>query len=69
MCIRDRNFTTTAQPTLRDWPVAFFAATVFSYSSSGEEPAGSYRWLAAFAVPGTLNLIGVITQTSCTFVP
>ncbi|SBT04896.1 exported hypothetical protein [Candidatus Accumulibacter aalborgensis] len=63
------NFTTTAQPILRDWPVAFFAAPVFSYSFSGEEPAGSYRWLAAFAVPGTLNLIGVITQTSFTFVP
>ena len=63
------NFTTTPQPVLRNWPISPFDGPIFSYTFGGMEPVGSYAWLGAFTVPGTLNLIGGITQAPFTFSP
>lgn len=63
------NFTATPQPILRNWPVSPFNGPIFSYTFGGTEPVGSYVWLGAFAVPGTLNFIGGITQAPFSFSP
>jgi hypothetical protein len=61
------NFATTPQPIVRNAVVSAFDGTMLSYTFAGGEPAGGYVWVAAFAEPGTLNLIGPIAQTSFTF--
>jgi photosystem II stability/assembly factor-like uncharacterized protein len=42
---------------------------VFSHTFTGTEPAGTYKWLAAFAAPGTLNWVGPIVQAPFSFMP
>jgi hypothetical protein len=63
------NFTVTPQPILRNWPISPFSGPIFSYTFGGTEPAGTYIWLGAFTEPGTLNLIGEVTQVPFTFSP
>ena len=63
------NFTMTPQPLLRNWLISPFNGPIFSYTFGGTELVGSYVWLGAFTVPGTLNLLGEITQAPCTFGP
>lgn len=63
------NFAATTQPILRNWPISPFNGPIFSYTFGGTEPVGNYVWLGAFAVPGTLNLIGDITLVPFTFSP
>ena len=63
------NFSSTPQPILRNWQIASFDEPIFSYRLSGTEPAGTYRWLAAFVVPGSGEIIGALTQPKFTFAP
>jgi len=63
------NFTAAPQPILRNWPIRPFDGQIFSYTFGGTEPVGNYVWLGAFAVPGTLHLIGGIMQAPFTFSP
>ena len=63
------NFTTTPQPLLRNWRLSPFTGPIFTYTFGGTEPVGSYVWLGAFVGPGTLTLVGEVTQASFTFYP
>jgi len=56
-------------PVLSNIQVPDFTGSIFSYTFTGLEPVGTYSWFAALAQPGTLNVIGSITQASFTFSP
>jgi len=56
-------------PFLSNVQVPDFTGVVFNYTFTGIEPVGTYSWFAALAQPGTLNVIGSITQASFTFSP
>lgn len=63
------SFSATLSPLLSNTAVPGFNGQIFSYTFSGAEPAGSYKWLAALMLPGTLTPIGTIHQVSFTFTP
>ena len=65
----DLHFTTTPQPTLRNWTISPFNGPIFSYTFGGTEPVGTYVWLGVYTVPGTGNLLGEVTQAPFTFSP
>jgi membrane-associated protease RseP (regulator of RpoE activity) len=65
----DGSLTLEIRPIVSNWPVAPFSGEIFRYTFGGHEPSGSYRWLAAFAEPGTANVIGLAAQASFTFSP
>ena len=65
----DGSFTREIRPIVSNWTVAPFSGEIFRYTFGGDEPSGSYRWLAAFTEPGTLNFIGLIAQAGFTFSP
>jgi hypothetical protein len=39
---------------------------VFRYTLNGSEPPGTYAWLSALVTPGTLNIVGPLTQVTFT---
>ena len=61
--------TPTATPYLRHWTGAALVRKAFAYTFSGGEPVGTYKWLAAFVEPGTLNWVGPIVQAPFSFMP
>ena len=61
--------TPTATPYLRHWTGAALVRKAFAYTFTGGESVGTYRWLAAFAEPGTLNFVGPIVQALFSFMP
>jgi hypothetical protein len=64
------NFTTIPQPILRNTQLtSAFRGTIFRFAFSGTEPAGTYVWFGALTVPGTVTLIGQVTQAPFTFSP
>jgi YVTN family beta-propeller protein len=68
----DGSFTQEIRPIVSNWPVASFSGDIFSYTFSGNEPLGEYRWQAFLTEPGALNVIGVNAQapfafSSCTY--
>ncbi len=65
----DGTLTDVQQPYASNWPVSSFSATLFSHYFNGTEPPGSYTWLGAFTMPGTMNYIGSIVSTSFYFSP
>ena len=65
----DGSLTWVLQPMVRNWTGGPFSRQIFSYTFSGWEPGGNYTWQAAFAAPGTLNLLGPIVSVPFTFSP
>jgi hypothetical protein len=65
----DGSLTSVVQPIVRNWTVGPFSGQIFSYTFSGGEPGGNYTWQAAFAAPGTLNLLGPIVSVPFNFSP
>jgi len=63
------SFSATLGPVLSNVAVPAFNGQIFSYTFSGIEPVGTYRWLAALMIPGTLTPIGDIIQVPFTFAP
>ena len=61
--------TTSPRPIVTGWTIVPVAGEIVRYTFGGGEPRGSYTWLGAFTVPGTLNLIGEIAQAPFTFRP
>ena len=61
--------TPTATPYLRHWTGAALVRKAFAYTFTGGESVGTYRWLAAFAEPGTLNFVGRIVEAPFSFAP
>ena len=61
--------TPTATPHLRHWAGTATTRKMFEYSFTGGEPGGAYKWLTAFAEPGTLNLIGPLVVAPFSFAP
>ena len=55
-------------PFLAGWS-ASNAGEIFRYTFGGGEPAGQYKWLAAFASPGTTNFTGPIISAPFSFAP
>ena len=65
----DGSFTREIRPVVSNWTVGPISGELFRYTFGGGEPSGTYRWLAAFTEPGTLNIIGLIAQAAFTFSP
>lgn len=65
----DLNFTPAIQPLMRNWTVTPFNSQIFTYTFGGTEAVGSYTWLVAFTVPGTLDILAGIAQAPFTFSP
>lgn len=63
------SFNAAITPLQSNVPVPTTAETLFSYTFTGAEPAGSYTWYAALMEPGTLNVIGTMATQSFTFAP
>jgi len=49
-------------PSVRRLRVASFGGEVFSYTFTGAEPAGKYTWFAGLTWPGTLGVIGLVSD-------
>lgn len=65
----DGSLTAQVRPFVTNWTVAPFSGEVFRYTFGGSEQRGSYSWLAAFTVPGTLNLISPVVSAPFSFSP
>ena len=65
----DGGLTPEPRPLVASWVVAPFSGEIWRYAFGGAEPAGPYRWLAAFTEPGTMNILGTIAQAPFTFSP
>ena len=61
------SFTTAIRPIVTGFRVAPFTGEIFRYPFKGDEPPGSYAWLAAFIEQSTGKIIGEIARTPFTF--
>lgn len=60
----DGSLVSWPQAIAGNWGVAPYAGQVFNHTFTGGEPAGSYRWLAALMVPGTLTPLTGVSETA-----
>ena len=58
-----------ATPRAIGWSGESGSFQAFNHIFTGDEPAGTYKWLAAFAEPGTLNFVGPIVSAPFSFAP
>lgn len=65
----DGSFSPAITPLVSNLQVADSNAQVFSYTFTGAEPVGTYKWFSALMQPGTLTPIGTINQISFDFAP
>jgi len=63
------GFGTALTPLLSGVPVPNFAGPIFSYTFTGVEPSGTYKWFAALTTPGTLQVIGTLAVASFNYMP
>jgi len=55
-------FSLALNPVVSNWAVPNLPPTpLFSFTFTGAEPKGVYKWLIVLATPGTFNFIGAIT--------
>jgi len=64
------TWSTNPRPVVRSWAVTDWGPeTIFTYTFTGSEPAGTYTWEAALTEPGTANLIGEASSAAFSFQP